>query len=91
VHDGLRDLRADAADDALGAHEARRRDSLQEMLGNQRVHGGHAGDVDDRDARAGVDDPLEQGLHHDLRARAVERADQWQCEDAVPQLDDRRR
>ena len=40
---------------------------------------------------AGLDDPLQQGLHHDLRARAVERADQRQREDAVPELDHRRR
>ena len=39
---------------------------------------------------AGLDDALQQALHHDLRARAVERADQRQREDAVPQLDDRR-
>ena len=34
---------------------------------------------------------LQQVLHHDLRARAVERADQRQREDAVPELHDRRR
>ena len=33
----------------------------------------------------------EQALHHDLGARAVERADQRQRQDAVPQLDHRRR
>ena len=33
----------------------------------------------------------EQALHHDLRARAVERADERQRQDAVPQRDDRRR
>ena len=42
-------------------------------------------------AGAGVDDLLQQALHHDLRARAVERADQREREDAVPQLDHRRR
>ena len=39
---------------------------------------------------AGVDDLLQQVLHHDLRARAVERADQRQREDVVPELDDGR-
>ena len=34
---------------------------------------------------------LQQALHHDLRARAVERADERQREDAVPQLHHRRR
>ena len=38
-----------------------------------------------------VDDALQQALHDDLGARAVERADQRQREDAVPQLDHRRR
>ena len=41
--------------------------------------------------RAGVDDALQQALHHDLRAGAVERADERQRQDAVPQRDDRRR
>ena len=40
---------------------------------------------------AGLDDALEQVLHHDLRAGAVERADERQREDAVPQRDHRRR
>src|SRR5262249_29205683 len=89
VDDGLRDLRPDAADDALRAHEPGRGHGLQQMLGHQGVDGRHAGDVDDRDARAGVDDLLEQGLHHDLRPCAVERADERQGEDTVPQLDHR--
>ena len=40
-------------------------------------------------ADAGLDDPLQQVLHHDLGAGAVERADQRQRQDAVPELDDR--
>ena len=40
---------------------------------------------------AGLDDPLEQAFHHDLGALAVQRADQRQRQDAVPQLHDRRR
>ena len=43
---------------------------LQEVLGDERVDGRHAGDVDDRDRRVGLDDALEQALHHDLRAVA---------------------
>src|SRR5262249_42169173 len=88
VHDSLCDLGPYAADDALRPHEARRRHGLQQVLGDQRVDGGHPGDVDDRDARAGLDDLLEQALHDDLRPRAVERTDQRKPEDAVPQLDD---
>ena len=83
--------RADPADDAVGAHQPRRRNGLDQVLRHQRIDGRHAGDVDDRDLGAGLDDLLEQALHHDLRARAVERADQRQSQDAVPQLDDRRR
>ena len=90
MHDGLRDLRADAADDAVGAHQPGRRHGLEEMLGHQGVDGGYAGDVDDGDAAPGLDDALEQALHHDLRARAVERADEGQREDTLPELDDRR-
>ena len=56
------------------------------MLGDLGVHGRHPGDVDDRVLGAGVDQGLEQLLHHDLRARGVEGADQRQADDAVPQL-----
>ena len=49
VDDRLRDLRPDAADDAVGAHQPRRRDRLQQVLRDQRVDRRHAGDVDDRD------------------------------------------
>ena len=52
MDDGLGDLRADAAEDAVGAHQPRGRDRLDQMLGDQRVDGGHAGDVDDGDFRA---------------------------------------
>ena len=38
-----------------------------------------------------LDDALQQSLHHDLCALTVERADHRQCEDAVPELHDRRR
>ena len=41
--------------------------------------------------RAGAHDRLQQAFHHHLRARAVERADERQREDAVPQLHDGRR
>src|ERR1700749_1077970 len=62
VHDGLRDLRADAADDAVRAHQADRRDGLQQVLRDQGVDGGHAGDVDDRELGAGLDDARQQRL-----------------------------
>jgi len=56
VHDGLGDLRADAADDAVGAHQADRRDSLEQVLRDQSVDGGHTGDVNDRELGTRLDD-----------------------------------
>src|SRR5262245_41441367 len=91
MHDRLCDLRADAADEAVRTHEPRRSDGFQEMLRDERVDGGYAGDIENGDRRASVDDALEETLHDDLRARAVERADQRQREDAFPQPHDRRR
>src|SRR2546421_3261059 len=90
VHDRLCDLWPDAADDAVGAHQPRRRHRLEQVLGDQRVHGGHAGDVDDSDGGARLDDAAEQILHHHLRPRAVQRSDERQAEHALPELDDRR-
>ena len=91
VDDRLGDLGADAADDALGPHQPGGRHRLQQVLCRERVHRRHARDVDDRDARAGLDDPLEERFHDDLGAGAVEGADHRQGEDALPELDDRRR
>jgi hypothetical protein len=58
---------------------------------DQRIDGRHTGDVDDRDLCTGRDDRLQQIFHHDLRAMAVERADQRHGENALPQGDNRRR
>ncbi len=85
MDDGLRDLGPDTADDAIGAHEPRRRHGLEQMLRHQRVDGRHAGDVDDRDLRARGDDRLQEIFHYDLRAIAIERPDQRQRENLVPQ------
>ncbi|MNO90507.1 hypothetical protein D3C76_820290 [compost metagenome] len=57
------------------------------MLGHQGVDGRHAGNVDDRDLRTGVDDALQQRFHDGLAALGVQRADQRQGQHAVPQLD----
>jgi hypothetical protein len=59
---------------------------LQQVLGDQRVHCGHPGDVDDRDRGSRVHDLLEEALHHHLGARAVESADEGDGEDPVPEL-----
>ena len=75
MNDGLRDLRPDAADDAVGPHQPRRRNGLQQVLRRQRIDGRHAGDIDDGDFGAVIDDVLKKVFHHDLRARAVERSD----------------
>ena len=56
VDDRLGDLGADAADDALGPHQPGRGHRLQQVLGRQRVDRRHARDVDDGDARTGLDD-----------------------------------
>jgi hypothetical protein len=89
MDDGLGDLRPDAADDAFRPHEPRRGHRLEQMLRYERVDGRHTGDVEDGDGRSGLHDALQQRLHDDLRARAVEGPDHRQGQDAVPQLDDR--
>src|SRR5262245_18111704 len=89
VHDGLRDLRTDPADQAVRSHESGRGHRLQEMLGDQGVHRGHARDVNDGDGGARLHDACEEGFHDELGPLAVERADQGQGENALPQLDDR--
>ena len=62
-------------------------DGLEQVLRHQRVDRRHAGDVDDRDPAPGRRRcACSSALHHDLGARAVERADQRQGEDAVPEL-----
>ena len=61
------------------------------MLGHQRVHRWNTGDVEDRDGAARLHDPLQQRLHHHLRACRVQGADHRQGEDAVPQFHHRRR
>ena len=87
VNDGLCNLRSDAADDAFGTHQAGSRNSLDEMLRNERIDRRHAGDVDDRELGTRRDDLRQQGLHNNLRPCAVERADEWQREDRIPQMD----
>ncbi len=88
MDDGLGDLRPDAGDDAVRAHQAGGGHGLQQVLGDQGVDGRHAGDVDDGDGRTGVDDALQQRFHHHLGAGAVERADDRQGENPFSQADD---
>src|SRR5271155_322336 len=88
MDDGLRDLRPNAADDAIGPHQARGRDGLDQVLRHQCVDRWHPGNVDDRDLGARGDDLFEQVFHDGLGARAVERADQRQGKDALPQSHD---
>ena len=87
MHDRLGDLRTDAAQYAIGTHQPRSRDRLDQVLCHQRIDRGHAGDVDDGDLRTRGDDALQQALHDDLRARTIEGADERQRQDAVPQRD----
>src|SRR2546423_4870293 len=91
VNNGLRDGRADAGDDAGRAEQAHGGHGLNQVIRHLRVDGRHAGDVEDGDLGARLDDALKQALHHQLRAAAVERADQRQADDAIPDLHDGRR
>ncbi len=92
VHDGLRDLRPDAADDAVGAHQPRRRDRLEQVLGDQRVDGGHAGDVDDRRCARRCRRCCWSRFSITTCVRALSSVPiSGSAEDAVPQLHDRRR
>ena len=85
MNDGLRDLRTDAADQAIGAHQTRRGHGLQQVLRHQRIHHRDAGDIDDGEIRARLDDRFQQILHHHLRSRAVQRSDQRQRQNVLPQ------
>src|SRR3569833_2068278 len=91
IHEGLRNLRTNAADDAVRAHQARGSNGFQQMLRHQRIDRRHAGDIDDRNHCSGFDYFLQQTFHHHLRACAIERADQRQRQDVLPQLHHRRR
>ena len=55
------------------------------MLRDQRVDGWHASDVDDRDGGAVADNCLQQILHHHLCSLAVQRPNQRECQDTVPE------
>ena len=69
------DLRPNAADNTIRAHQTGSGNGLQQMLSHQRVNGRNSRDVDNREGGPGSDDLLQQGLHHDLSSRAVEGAD----------------
>jgi hypothetical protein len=86
MNNRLSDLRTNAADDAVGAHQAGGRHGLEEMLRHQRIDSGYARNIDDGNFGAGFHNPLQQILHHHLCARAVERANQRQREDGIVQL-----
>jgi hypothetical protein len=85
----LGDLRADAADDAVGAHEPSGGDSFEEVLGDECVDGWNAGNVDYGDVSFVPDDTVQQVFHHDLGASGIQRADQRQRQDPLPQFDHR--
>src|ERR1700722_14578747 len=87
MHDGGCNLRPDAADNAFGAHQARRRHGFHQVLRNQRVYRRYARDIDDGNAGARLDDALKQALHYHLGALAIKSADERQCQNSVPQLD----
>src|SRR5580704_286915 len=90
MDDRLRDLRPDAVDDAIGAHQAGGGNGFDQVLRHQRVDCGHPCDVDDGDLCARIHDLLEQALHDGLSALAVEGATQRQGQDTLPQPHDGR-
>src|SRR3546814_17514139 len=59
MDDRLRDLRPDAADDAVRAHEADGGRRLQQVLGPQRVDGRPARDIDAGELRPAFTEGLE--------------------------------
>jgi hypothetical protein len=69
MDNSLGDLRTHPAHNAVGAHEPGGCDGLEQMLGDERVDGGHAGDVNDGDRRARLHDPLQEVLHDHLSTR----------------------
>src|SRR5262245_54142694 len=90
MDDCLSDLRPYAANDAVRAHQSRRRDRFQEVLRGQRVDGGNSGDIDDSNRCALINDGLKEILHHHLRALTVKCADDRKSKYPFPQSDDRR-
>src|ERR1700745_735712 len=58
------------------------------MLGDQRVNCRHAGDVDNREFGASLDDFLEQSFHHHARSGAVKGTDERQSQNTLPYLYD---
>lgn len=90
MDNSLRNLRANSADDAVSVHEACRSNRFQQVLGHQRIHRRHAGNVDNCNQGSRFNDLLLQAFHDHLRACAIERPDQRQGQHIFPQLNDRR-
>src|SRR5262245_57227435 len=86
MHDGLRDLRPDTTNDAVGSHKPGSGYRLDQMLRYLCVDGRHPGDVYNGDLSSGLHDVVEQVLHHHLSTLAVEGADQRKQNDPVPKL-----
>jgi len=91
VDDRLRDRRVDAGEEALGPEEPNGARHPQEVIGGAGIHHLDAGDVDDGAVRLLLDDGAQERLGHLRAARRVEHADDREAEDALPDLDDRRR
>jgi hypothetical protein len=71
MDDGLSNLRANSADDAIGAHQPGGRHCFQQMLGYQGIDRWYTSYIDDGQIGAFCDDSFQQILHHDLSAGAV--------------------
>jgi hypothetical protein len=70
MHNRLGDLRANAADNAVGTHQPSSRYRFDQMLRDQSIDGWNAGDIDDGDLSARFDNVIEQVFHDGLGAFA---------------------
>jgi hypothetical protein len=88
VNDGGGDLRTNATDDEIGAHEPAGSDGLEQLVRQESVDGGDAGDIDDRNGGSGFDDLLGR-LSMTIWVRSLSRVPM--SGRATPEFDDRRR
>src|SRR3954449_3735032 len=90
IDERLRDLRGQPRDDRAGAHEARRLNRLDQVVGDRHVDRGDAGDVDDDDPGAMPLNRPEQLLGELARTRRVEDPDDREDEQSLTNLQHRR-
>src|ERR671922_1259860 len=87
----LSNLRRQASDDDGCAKQARGFDRLHQVVRDGNVHSRHARDIDDNDLRAIRANPAEQLFGQLACALRVDDADDWENEEPLTNLQDRRR